>query len=302
MTIPYALAKAISGQGDGKNPELNRMKPADAIKYATENSNMLRGKHLGSVLDSCRIGTITTCLWPTNFDGLLDLVNAWGERNSWDVKLYHEIPMKEMYSKFELPYIHHEQCPREEGQHLGTFVDAGGRTRCAHRTVKKMKPSFIESYGGFDHHSQMRTLSVYEEGPIEPDEDCEDFVWERYLSRKALFDSEPAVDCVDVCYAIIEEPEWKMPLETIFRRLNIHPETKIRYCKSSFERPCPNSWESSGMCKGHVEDTNTVEFTFDGWTMANYVQKWKEQGNAPLRAKRKEHWPAQENLRICSED
>lgn len=301
MAISYALVKAFGGGGSCNIPELEEMKAADAIVCATKNPGLMEGKYLGAVLDSCRIGTMTTCAWPTNFDGLLKLIESWGKVNSWRSDLYHEVPMDKMYKRFELPWISHEGCPRDE-KHSGTLVDVGGRTRCGHRTVEKVRPSFVVAYELADHLSQVANRHVYEEGPHEPEEDDLDKVWEHYRADMKRFESETLVDSVDVCYAIINEPRFKMPLETALRRMNIHRETKTVHCNSSYENPCSDAYEGSGMCSGHVGATNMVEFCFGGWTMAYYVEKWMEQGDAQLVARVKEHWPSKEDLRICSED
>jgi len=301
MALSYALVKALGGKGSCNIPELEDMMAKDAITCATKNPELLEGKYLGAVLDSCRIGTMTTCAWPTNFDGLLKLINAWGEVNSWRGDLYHEVPMDEMYEKkFELPWISHDGCPRDE-KHSGIMLDAGGRSRCGHKTVKKLRPSFVEGYSVFDHLSQIATGNIYEEEPHEPCGDDLDSVWENYENDMKRFKAEAPVRHVDVCYAIIDEPRFKMPLETALRRMNIHRETKTTYCENSYGDPCEHAFEGSGMCRGYVEPTNMVEFCFGGWTMAHLVEKWKEQGDAPLIATFKEHWPSKENLRICSE-
>ncbi|MFH1451943.1 MAG: hypothetical protein ABIF88_02075 [archaeon] len=325
MAIPYEMLKVLLGEGSGNLSEIQAMPADKAIKYLIDNPQFMKGRLLGACLDSCRIGTMTTCYWPTDVRGLMDLIQDWREVNDYNPSFYHERKLGELYSRFELPRITHEKCPRKE-THKETLTDLAGRIRCAHREVTLMKPSFIRTDPlSWDKHGQTSLRSFYEEMPCDPssedDETGEDLTdrieYEKYLRLRDEFENEEPIKVLDICYAILREPE-NVPLsfESVLKRLNIQPETKLVYCGGHFGRDIPcrrldelDSYEkriseSSG-CNGHNDVNNAVEFCFDGWTLAFYLQKWKDQvfdGEPLWFAKNEEHWPERLHLRVTSND
>lgn len=251
----------------------------------------------------------------------MKFIQKWRGENRDQEALYHEMPLEEVFSRFELPIITHEHCPRDKN-HTGTFTDAGGRLRCAHKSLKLIKPSFIAEYSaGWDHHSQQKENEVYEDAPRDPssidDEGKLELTddYDAYEENLAKYNLEEAVEILDVCYAIIQEPKDKpLAFETILTRLNIQPEVRTVYCRGSYGMgPCRRLdqldavdrlvYRASPFCPGHKDKTRQCEFEFDGWTMAYYLLKWKQQpGNPQWHADKKEHWPSREHVRICSED
>jgi len=326
MTVYYQFENVLSGimGGKGRDPnltELKNMPSKEAVRYLMKPGQM-KGRFLGACLDSCRIGTMTTCYWPLSLNGFMKFIQKWRNENKDNEALYHEEPIEKLFSRFELPRINHDACPRNK-KHEGTFEDSGGRIRCAHRTITSMKPSFIESTALFlDSHSQTKEQSLYESKPSEPevyDGGLDKMVtnedeYPAYLKQQEKYDKEEPVEVLDVCYSIIKEPESiSLPFETVLRRLNIQPGTKKVYCGGDefSHKRCRKTKELSHDdrelskilgCRGHIQENEAVEFTFDGWTMAYYLLRWKQQGNAPWLAEKKEYWPSRLNLRITSED
>ena len=309
MAIAYAFARVMSGRDDGVIESVRGMRPEKAIEHFMKPGRM-KGHYLGACLDSCRLGSMTTCYWPMDVRGLMGLIERWKEENNDNEAIYHEEPIEGLWKKFELPWINHQSCPREKG-HRGTILDAFGRVRCAHKEVKMIRPSFhVSYYSGWDHHSQMPAMVFYEDEPCDPcyEDDRGDLVepedYDEYLQLKAKFDAEEPKAVADVCYSIIREPRNKpMAFETILMRENIHPETRLEYCGSGVLDGGCKVYGDRDTCFGHDKKTNAVEFTFDGWTLAHYALKWKQQGpNAPWFADKIEHWPSRGDLRICSED
>ena len=325
--VYYQFENILSGLtgGNGRDPNLKfgNMSVEKRIEHLLKPGQM-KGKFLGACLDSCRLGTMNTCYWPMNIHGLMGFIQKWRDENNDQESLYHEEPLEKIFSRFELPRINHENCPRDKN-HSETFIDAVGRVRCAHKDVKQVKPSFlrVSDSSSWDSDSQTKYFHMWEDEPREPevyDEDTGEMVIDEgesplYLEKRARYDAEEPVDLVDVCYSIIQEPKTLvLPFETILIRENIHPETKTVFCGSRFSAfsECRRLYEldkedrklaeSIGHCPGHVEDTNASEFLFDGWTMAYYLLRWKQQGNASWFAEKKEYWPSREQLRISSED
>jgi hypothetical protein len=304
MVVPYAFIKARNQQDPFLNVEGSTSE--DKIDSLMQPGNM-HGKYLGACLDACRYGSTTAVLWQTDIKGLMGLIQRWREENDDNPALYHEVPLEEMYSQFELPHIENSYCPREEN-HKGTFVDPAGRLRCKHRNLKWLKPSFIEGYPDFDEFSQMHVKSLYEREPRDPrgdeayDTDRQDSKeYQKYLVQCANFKSEQPIDVLDVCYAIISDKNVVLPFETILRRFNLAALTKNVYCNDNPFYPCKrvdllkdyqkNFYEDR--CPGHDMPSNEVIFKFDGWQLAHYFQKWKEQSsNPPWFAKNREDWPS----------
>lgn len=327
MAVYYQFEKIISGicGGIGRDPNITSLKNISREKAFSllMQAGKMKGQYLGACLDSCRWGSMTTCCWPTDIHGLMAFIQKWRDENNDNESLYHEMPIEQVYKKFELPRISYDKCPRDEN-HKETFEDSAGRIRCGHRTVLEMKLSFIETLfpSSVDELSQTRYTPIYENEPKEPhhfdddteEEYCDDEEYNFYLKEMERYEAEEPVQVLDVCYSIIKEPE-NMPLafETLLRRLNIQPETKTVYCgsRSEFSR-CRRLdeldetdrrlAENTEHCPGHEERNNQVEFTFDGWTLAYYLLRWKQQGNAPWNAEKKEVWRPREYLRVCSED
>jgi hypothetical protein len=311
MGLSYAFVKVWAGEGDGCVEGARNLSPKDSIDYLMQ-PGVMRGEFLGACLDSCRIGTMTTCRWPTDVYGFMKLIDRWKEENGDDPALYHEKSIDEIYNKFELPWINHDSCPRD-GKHLGTFCDLAGRIRCAHKTVEKIKPNF-EWRGGpyWDFHAQMDRFDYSNNEPNEPGGDCGDEDYDVYLEEMRKFNGAEEVDVVDVCYSVIKDTDSPLALETILRRLNILPEKKTVYCDGNMMGACKRLdelsqkdrdwWGDLDWCHGHLDKLEAVEFTFDGWMMAHYLEKWRGQGDAPWFSREIERWPAREYLRICSQD
>ena len=271
MSARWSFYRVLAG--NKRNEKLEYIKkdgPEKAIKKLMLPGTM-QGQYLGECLDSCRWGSMTTCMWPIDMKGFIGIIQKWREENNDDLSLYHEHSIEDLYNKFELPHIHYESCPKDK-EHKGTLIDRAGIIRCSHIESKFMRHNFIVEYDAiFDMHSQTERKEFYEEEPKEPgyyDDDnvfcIDEGEWEKYLMLREKFDSEELnLEVVNPCYAIISDKNLTLPLETIFARENVS------------------------------RDDGKVEFMFDGWNVAYYVQKWKEQSkdskDPPLFSKRKEY-------------
>ncbi len=262
--------------GNKRNLKLECIKkdgPEIAIKRLMLPEAM-KGLYLGECLDSCRWGSMTTCMWPIDIKGFIGIIQKWREENNDNLNLYHEYPIGELYNKFELPHITHDSCPKDK-THKATLIDRIGMKRCSYVESKFIRPSFIVEYDkGFDAHSQTERKEFYEEKPYKPEYFYDDNGNEKYYTDQDKFEEyeilkekfdneEPNLEVLYPCYSIISDKNLTLPLETIFTRENV-----------SRER-------------------GKVEFMFDGWDVAYYVQRWKEQSkdrkDPPLFSTRKDY-------------
>lgn len=309
MAIPYPFIKVMNGDKSPNLEGIEKKSPKKAMKYLMEGHNM-RGKYLGACLDSCRWGSPVTVMWETDVRGLMRFIQRWRDENNDDLNLYHEVPIDRLYTRFELPHIQHKQCPRDE-KHRRNFLDAGGRIRCGERSVRRFRPSFIESYAFFDELSQMRIRNFFEEEPTDPSYTDDEGEWvhpeeeySKYLKAIDRFNLETETEpVVDVCYAIISDKDLVLSFETILQRMNLARQTKTVYCGNDpTRRGCKRvseldegdrrAYEFSGSCPGHGDRVKEVVFPFDGWDLAFYLQRWREQadGKAPWFAEKLEEW------------
>lgn len=305
MGIPYAFIKAL----EGKSSQLERGNrlPKEQMDYLVDKKHMA-GLYLGACLDSCRWGAATTVMWETDVRGLMAFIAEWRRQNNDNPDLYHERAIGELYTKFSLPYINHEICPVDK-EHVGRIEDVKGRVRCAQTSSRFFRPSFIEErVGGFNEFAQMREFSFSQHEPFDPmlERDNNEERIDNYLELKKVWDcEEQSVEVRDVCYAILDDSKVILPFETILQRMNLAELHKHVYCsRDEFTLPGPckrleeleesekRMVEMREECLGHYEPNLQVEFPFDGWDLAFYVQKWKEQdnGNAPWFATRPERW------------
>ena len=296
------MLKALNGE----EPYLDKSNrdPKKQAEFLRLNGNM-KGKYLGACLDSCRWGGSMSVMWEMNVPEMVYFVQNWMRQNKKEFQsLWHEKKIEDMYTRFDLPYINHNVCP-SNGEHNETILDNGGRTRCSHREIKIMKPSFIHESSSFDNHSLMEKLEIYDCKPYDPtpvewEDDDGNLVdyspeYEEFQKHLDEYESEEPINVTDTCYAIIREDKNKpLPLETILKRLNLRSNYEIAYCVNEFE-PCKKintlSKEDQELykmldhCPGHMQRTKKTEFPFDGWDLAFYVQKWYEQvpeGKSPV--------------------
>lgn len=256
MAIPYAFVKIMKGE-EPYLDKSNRL-PKEQAKFLMAKGNM-RGRYLGASLDSCRWGSQTTIMYEMSVKGLMGFIQNWMQQNLKNFTgLWHKKQIEELYTKFELPFINYETCPRDKN-HSGIVRDLGGRLRCAHKSEKRFKPSFVDYWESFDELSGMIQRHYFEDEPSDHlpgyKKDAE-----RYKRELEEFKQEESSLLVtDICYAILSDKGRILPLETIIKRLDLRPETEIVYDK--------------------------VEFPFDGWDLAFYVQKWYQQlfdGKSPI--------------------
>jgi len=305
MTVYYQFENILCGitKGVGRDPnlkKLEKMSAKDSFDYLMNNSSEMNGEYLGACLDSCRIGTMTTCAWTRDVRGLMGLIEKWREENGDNENLYHELSIEQVYSKFELPHIKHDKCPRDK-KHNAIIQMDNGVVRCGHRSIEMMKPSFIEEYNEWDELSQMKVNKMYNKlFPDHPGPD-EDVI--EYKELKKRWDSEKPEEVLDVCYAILNDEAKIMSFETVLERMNLQPLIRMVYCEgngfSSCKRldevPESSRYPYEHYCNWHNDKTNMVEFPFDGWTLAHYLMKWKQQKEkfgieVPWFADRKENW------------
>ncbi len=295
--VIYPFMKVLNGKGSPNLKELENVPVKDSMDYLMQQGNM-KGKYLGACLDSCRWGSMTTVAWELDLRSLMKFIQKWREENNDNENLYHEEPIEKLYTKFELPYINHEKCPRNK-EHKDIFRDGIGKLRCGHRTVEKYKPGFLKEYeGGFDELSQMKIKNFYENSPEDPSYDGEEG-WEypepdytNYLKKLEKYNQEkPIEEVIDVCYAIMSDNNIPLSFENILERLNLSPKTKTVYCNGDYylSGPCKRldeldkydreHYEYVNFCPGHEEINKWVEFPFAGWDLAYYLLKWKQQEN-----------------------
>lgn len=295
MAIPYEFIRVL----EGKQPFFDESKrsPKEQAKYLLKNGNM-NGMYLGACLDSCRWGSQTTVLYEMNITEMISFIRGWMRQNKDNFQnLWHERRIDELYKRFELPYINHESCHSNK-EHTKTIRDCGGKLRCAQFEIKKFKPSFVVSYSTFDENAKLERVVCFEKEPQNPIHDDaynkktgkllkayeDDF--NEYQKELEQFENEDKSFVVnDYCYSIISDKGNTLSLETILKRLTITPETMRIHCpglKCTFKRLKQMSkeerWLYGGICFGHDEPTNNLEFEFmDGWNLASYTQKWYEQ-------------------------
>jgi hypothetical protein len=300
MGIPYEFIRVL----EGKRPtylDIGERLPAEQAQFLMQNENM-KGKYLGACLDSCRWGSYTTVMYEMTINGMIGFIQNWMSQNQGNFQ-WHERKIDEMHTRFKLPHIDHNKCPRNNN-HNETIMDLLGRVRCARKSEKRFKPSYLHSYEAFDMLAGTTRVEYLEDQPQNPltdgdvwDEKTGELlsvdkeIYEKYLADKERFDEEERTEIVDdFCYAIISDRDVVLPLETVIKRLNLRPETIEVYCKSqeySYPAECnkvdelskeeKKMYELIGRCQGHIQPNNKIEFPFDGWDLAYYVQKWHEQ-------------------------
>ncbi len=274
----------------------------ERMNFLLEKERM-KDEYLGACLDYIRWGAPNTVMYEMDTNGLIKFIRSWMKLNEDNLIWSDEPPSQ----KFELPYINHKNCSRNN-EHKGTITDLGGRLRCAQVTrKKKIKPSFTYPFQVFDKYAQMNELDYSSDELNEPEFFDEDYdekgvldksrqkELERYRREKEKFDAEEPVAVADYCYAIISDRGVVLPLEKVLDRLNILPKTHTVYCHSSISLGCARvnelpkeerEWAMEvNICRGHEEPTRQTVHPFDGWTLAWYIQKWYEQvpgGNSPI--------------------
>lgn len=283
--------------------------PKEQIAFLLQDGNMNR-LYLSSCLDSCRWGSITSCMWEMSLNEMISFIQNWIQQNESNfLNLFQQGDV----SKIKLPYISHGSCPRnsEDDPHIKRIRDLKGRIRCAHKTKEKLTPGYDVSYPSyFDEHIGMRRIIHFDNEPNHP-EDClpcdawdedgnlleiykEDFEnqlkeFEKY--KEKLRERDNKIVVIDLCYAILSDEGTILPLETILKRKNLAPLSYTIYCGGEFwNRPCKRLEELTTeelyryfyiqlekRCMGHNQEYDKVAFQLDGWGLASYVQKWLEQ-------------------------
>ena len=263
MSIPYSFLKVLNKE----EPYLDRKGrlPEKQAEYLMKNENM-KGLYLGACLDSIRWGGEISVMYKLSVSEIVNFIDNWMKQNQGNFEqLFHEKEIGELYKKFELPYIENKKCPKEES-HTGRIKDLLGVVRCAHETPIEMRKTFSSRMDLYDHLSQLRKYQYFENEPV-PDIPSDlleqdgipkgwENEWREYLQKQTRYENEePQVIAKDLCLAILSERDVVFSLEKILERLK----------------------ENSGQLDSI--------FTFDGWDMGFYVQRWWEQepkGKAPL--------------------
>ena len=308
MGIPWAFVKAMNGEKISEQftaEEDKKYRPAEKMEMLQKDDRM-KGHYLGACLDSCRWGSMTTVMWETSIDGMIDFVSNWFEQNKdSDIPtLFHEITDKDFNGKkWNLPYLIREKCPRDEN-HTKKEMDLYGRIRCAEVSTKKLKSEdrFFEGYSYFDELSLTKKLNLYNSNPaLEPsdweDEDGtlippEDYEIEEYNRITEEYKNSPKDLIVkDRCSAIISDERTSYSLEDVLRavRYEGEPEVVTKHCggrRFDFGAKCkrlnelsPEDREYSEIngCQGHKIKTPQYTTPMDGWELALYVKAWFEQ-------------------------
>jgi hypothetical protein len=294
MSIPYEFVRAMEGKKPSWGDRGGRS-PKDQMEFLMQDGNM-KDKYLGFCLDSCRWGGRTTVMWETDVRGLMNFIQEWRGQNNDNHDLYHERSINELFTRFELTHRKHDKCPRNE-DHKEIMRDVAGRIRCGHIYSKSVRPSFArKDREEVDELSQTVGFRVYEQEPDDPRYEDDDGDWivpepeySRYIREKEKWAKEKPVEIFDVCYAIIDDRSVVLPFQTILERENLAPKVKETRC-GDYEinrKPCKRLDELKDVerkraeeldeCPGHIDINYEVVFPFDGWTLAFFLQRWKEQ-------------------------
>ena len=272
--------------------------PKQQAEYLVKSGNM-NGEYLGACLESIRWGSQTTVMYEFSVRDLVFFIGTWMAHNPDNFERLFHLKNNEA----ELPHIVHEQCPAEEA-HIKTIRDRAGRLRCAESIIKKFKPSYVISYNVLEEPANSDRVKFYHDEPRIPSTpDCDlddpDEIEEakkvaieaekemlEYDRKLRAFEAEEAtLEVLDPCYAIIDERNMALPLETIIQRLNLNPESFNVYCGDILackeEDKLPKHMQGTGHCWGHKKTFNETVFPFSGWYLAALVEKWWEQGQAP---------------------
>jgi|GEM_PF-6909743 len=288
MGVPYAFLKALAGE----KPYLDKSKRLPEAQAAWLMKGHMKGRYLGECLDSCRWGSPMTVMYEMSPRELITFVKSWMRQNKNFEKKFHERPIEEMYTKFELPRISYDHCPRNE-DHKRTITDGAGRIRCADVQYQHVKPSYAFMSARNDSFALIPRLEYLESRPPEPSDDMPDDdpdYESEWAEWNAFNEEEPTLTIHDPCYAIIDEGKQILSLENIITRLNLRP--PVEHARCGLNGCTPARWAALSAdeknerdrdwCLGHDILQTKCEFPFDGWDLAYYVQKWWEQGSAPL--------------------
>jgi len=146
---------------------LNNKSPKKQAEFLVQKENM-KGEYLSDCLDSCRWGSQTTVLYDMSIKQMISFIQKWMQQNKHNFQnLFNERKIEEAYTKFELPYINYELCPRNK-EHEGVIKDLTGRLRCAHKSQQKFKPNFVRHWDFFDKLSGMTRREYSEDEPSNP--------------------------------------------------------------------------------------------------------------------------------------
>ncbi len=312
VVSPYTSSEIWKRKYDNKTFKFNMHDsegPEGKARYLVRTGG-LKNEYLGVCLDEIRWGSQTTVMYEKSTLGMIDYILEWIKLNQGNL-LWHE---KQVPVNFTLPYIKHDLCPRNE-KHEEVFRDIGGRVKCAHREIKRFKPSYLTSYDFFDDLSQTKRTEFFEQSPQEEllfDEDDIKAHGKKRIRELELkheqelleYEKEEATEEVlDVCGAILSDVGTILPLEELLNRLNLQKTgprvycakngyvlesfyTDIRRSKCKIDKQEP--WEPEPFideCQGHDLPPHETVHDFDGYYLAWMVQKWYEQvpeGKSPV--------------------
>src|SRR5438309_764494 len=112
MAIPYAFLKVLNKE----EPYLERHgRSLREQKEYLKGSRNMGELYLGACLDSIRWGGQTSVMYEMTIPEMVSFIDFCMKQNSDKFeKLFHEKKIEEMSTHFELPYIEHDSCPRDE--------------------------------------------------------------------------------------------------------------------------------------------------------------------------------------------
>lgn len=176
--------------------EISGKTSREKLDYLFSNPEIMREEYLGEVLDSCRWGAPTTCMWDRGEEDMVNLVDLWMGQNRGNlhrlfVSKYEpmELPRKDSHCKI------HPDAPRNR--------DNKGILRCMHVDIRYLRPSFIKGD---------ELCGFYEHVPDVGDED--------FGKWKA---EESSAKITEPCYDVLEDEEDVLSLSEVFHRLNLLP-------------------------------------------------------------------------------
>lgn len=273
---------------DTKHPYYKDITKIDLGKrrkfFTGDNSFRMAYVSLGEALDFLSAGGMNYVYWPISHKGLIEFVDNWMKNQKPKID-YKKVPLSEhsyryeeirrehfyLWNRFddeqvvELPWINHEKCPRDEKHNGQRITLPNGMVRCSHvEPLGPFKPSFLESYTGFDELSGIERTYFDENEPHQYDGIPQDYderdislgykeEYERNTFLVQKFEEEDSTLVVtDPCYAIISEGRAYLPLETVLDRLDV----ASRFLSS---------------------DEPQSVYPFSGFTLADFVRAWWNQ-------------------------
>lgn len=154
----YSFWRAIEGK---KELSTNNRLPKNQAEYLLQGNNM-HGLVLGQALDSCRWGSMQTCMWEMDVRGMISFIQIWMEQNKNLRKKItdglHERKLEKLYTKFELPHLD-KKCVEEHKKKL----EFKGITYCGEYATKEL--DLTEIITSEDPYTELKLKDFFDKNP-----------------------------------------------------------------------------------------------------------------------------------------